>query len=358
MTLKDSDAVALKAEIVTLAKALGFQQLGISNADLGEHAQRYKDWLDQDYHGELDYMARHGSKRWTPNELIPGTIRVISVRMDYMSDPEDPALLLKQNDKAYISRYSLGRDYHKLIRSRLKKLIAGIRELAGEHDFRAFVDSAPVLERALAQKSGLGWFGKNTMILNRQAGSWFFLGEIYTDLPLPIDPPYTEEHCGRCTACLDICPTEAFVGPYVLDGRKCISYLTIELKGAIPEALRSKIGNRIFGCDDCQIVCPWNRFSHASTEPDFSPRHKLNDIQLIELFAWDEDTFLEKTAGSAIRRTGYEGWLRNIAVALGNATTSTSVITALKSRLNDPSELVQEHVNWALLQHQPGQTKP
>jgi len=348
--LNNEQANSLSQQIKAQAKRLGFQQIGITDTDLSAHIPAYQNWLDQGFHADLDYMKKHGSKRWQAEELIPGTLRVISVRMDYMSDPESPMEVLNQPDKAYISRYSLGRDYHKLIRSRLKKLIAFIQESAQEYEFRAFVDSAPVLERAFAHKAGLGWFGKNTMIINRQAGSWFFLGEIYTDLPLPIDAPYEQEHCGRCTACLDICPTQAFKGPHILDSRRCISYLTIELKGSIPLELRSKMGNRIFGCDDCQLVCPWNRFSKPSQESDFSPRHQLNTASLIELFSWDETTFLSRTEGSAIRRAGYESWLRNIAVALGNANPSEDIIQALNARLEHDSDIVREHTEWALEQ--------
>jgi len=356
-TISPEQAIALKRDIVQEARRLGFQQLGVTDTDLGEHRDRYQAWLDAGFHGDLDYMEKHGAKRWTPEALVDGTLRVLSVRMDYFSDEGDANAVLQDQDKAYISRYTLGRDYHKTLRKRLKKLIQYIQTTAQEYDFRAFVDSAPVLERALAQKAGLGWFGKNTMVLNRQAGSWFFLGEIYTNLPLPLDAPYSEEHCGRCTACLDVCPTQAFKGPYLLDGRRCISYLTIELKGAIPVELRPKMGNRIFGCDDCQLVCPWNRFSRKSPEPDFIPRHGLNDGELADLFAWDEATFLTRTEGSAIRRAGYEGWLRNIAVALGNAPSSENVINALKARQNHPSSLVREHVAWALLQHANSETE-
>jgi len=338
-------------KIKDAAYELGFQQAGITNTDLSEHIDRYQNWLKAGHHGELDYMHKHGSKRWQPSELEEGTLRVISVRMDYFSDPESPIDALNNSDKAYISRYSLGRDYHKVIRSRLKKLIQSIKIEAQNHQFRAFVDSAPILERAFAQKSGLGWFGKNTMIINRGAGSWFFLGEIFTNLPLKIDQPYQKEHCGKCTACLDICPTQAFNGPYIVDSRRCISYLTIELKGSIPIELRSKMGNRIFGCDDCQLVCPWNKFSKPSQEDDFSPRNTLNDITLLELFSWDETTFLSKTEGSAIRRAGYESWLRNIAIALGNAQTSKSIITALKNKATHASPIVKEHTLWALSQH-------
>ena len=352
--MKDTPSITtsrqLKDDISAFACELGFQQMGVTNTELSEHVDRYQNWLNAGHHGELDYMSKHGSKRWQADELVAGTLRVISLRMDYFTDPESPLTQLNQADKAYISRYSLGRDYHKLIRSRLKKLIAFIKERANHYQFRAFVDSAPILERAFAQKAGLGWFGKNAMIINRGAGSWFFLGEIFTDLPLELDQPYDKEHCGKCTACLDICPTQAFKGPYIVDSRRCISYLTIELKGSIPIELRSKMGNRIFGCDDCQLVCPWNRFSKPSKEADFSPRHHLNDKTLLELFNWDEATFLEKTEGSAIRRAGYESWLRNIAIALGNANHNPAITTALTLKLSYPSTIVQEHVIWALEQ--------
>jgi epoxyqueuosine reductase len=351
--LTPTQALQLRHSIIEEAKRLGFQQVGVTDTDLSSHVQHYADWLKNDYHGDLEYMQSHGSKRWTPGQLIDGTLRVISLRMDYLSDePQHAADILNQPEQAYISRYTLGRDYHKLLRNRLKHLISFIREHTETHyNFRAFVDSAPVLERALAQKAGLGWFGKNTMLINRSAGSWFFIAEIYTDLDLPLDEPYTEEHCGSCTSCLDKCPTDAFVAPYVLDAKRCISYLTIESKEAIPLELRAKMGNRIFGCDDCQIVCPWTKFSQASDEQDFQPRHKLDTQKLVSLFLWSEEEFLTKTEGSAIRRTGYEGWLRNIAVALGNAPTSESVIHALKTQENSPSELVFEHVQWALEQH-------
>jgi epoxyqueuosine reductase len=348
--LNEDQARDLSLQIKAEGKRLGFQQIGVTDTDLSRHIPAYQAWLENGYHANLDYMEKHGSKRWQADELIPGTLRVISVRMDYMSDPEPPITTLNQSDKAYISRYSLGRDYHKLIRSRLKKLIDFIEERAQAFDFRAFVDSAPVLERAFAQKAGLGWFGKNTMLINRSAGSWFFLGEIYTDLPLPIDPPYDQEHCGRCTACLDICPTQAFKGPYILDSKRCISYLTIELKGSIPLELRPKMGNRIFGCDDCQLVCPWNRFSEPTQEEDFSPRHQLNTATLIELFSWDEATFLNRTEGSAIRRAGYESWLRNIAIAMGNAQYSEQIMHSLQTRLHHESAIIREHVEWAIEQ--------
>lgn len=343
----------LWSSIVKKSETLGFQQIGVTSTQLDEHIARYQKWLDQGLNADLEYMSAHGSKRWKPGELIEGTLRVISVRMDYLPEHVDNAnAQLSNPEAAYISRYTLGRDYHKLIRNRLKHLIKFIREESESTlNFRAFVDSAPVLERAIAQKSGLGWFGKNTMIINRNAGSWFFLGEIYTDLMLPLSPEYTEEHCGSCTACLDVCPTNAFTDPYSLDTAKCISYLTIENKGEIPEDLRQQLGNRIFGCDDCQLVCPWNKFANLSSEDDFSPRHNLDNATLIELFNWTEEEFLSRTEGSAIRRTGYTGWLRNIAVALGNAPSNSDIINALKSKANHSSPLVKEHVEWALKQH-------
>jgi len=330
---------------------LGFQQLGISDIDLGEHPAYLQRWLDAGYHGEMDYMAKHGDRRSHPEQLLPGTLRVLSLRMDYLSDGTQPLTVLESPEKAYISRYTLGRDYHKLIRKRLARLAKRIEaEAGGSH--RAFVDSAPVLERAIAEQAGLGWIAKNTMLINSDAGSWFFLGEIYTDLPLPVDPPQQDKHCGSCRACLDICPTDAFVGPFELDARRCISYLTIEHAGSIDEELRPLMGNRIFGCDDCQLVCPWNKFARPTTETDFSPRHQLADSDLVELFLWDQATWEQKTEGSALRRIGFERWLRNIAIALGNAPTSPEVLGALRSRKDFPSELVREHVQWALDHHQ------
>ncbi len=300
----------------------------------------------------MEYMASHGTMRSRPDELVPGTLRVISVRMDYLPEDTQMAQMLAQPEQAYVSRYALGRDYHKLIRKRLQQLAEKISQEIGPFGHRAFVDSAPVLEKALARKAGLGWVGKNTLILNRKAGSWFFLGELLVDLPLPIDQPDDRDHCGKCTACLQVCPTQAFVGDRVLDARRCISYLTIELKGAIPEDLRPLIGNRVFGCDDCQLVCPWNRFAKPTQEDDFQPRHRLDNSSLVELFMWTEDEFLARTLGSPIRRTGYERWLRNLAVGLGNAPSTIPVLEALKARLEHPSELVREHVRWALQQHQ------
>lgn len=352
MSAAQIDLVALTASIREWASALGFQQLGISDVDLSADEARFEAYLAAGYHGEMAYMASHGTKRTRPDELVPGTVRVISVRMDYLPENTEKAQVLAQADKAYISRYALGRDYHKLIRKRLQKLAEKITEVVGPFGHRAFVDSAPVLEKPLAQKAGLGWMGKNTLILNRQAGSWFFLGELFVDLPLPVDEPHVRDHCGSCVACLEVCPTQAFVGERILDARRCISYLTIELKGSIPEELRPLMGNRVFGCDDCQLVCPWNRFAKPTQEDDFQPRHGLDNSSLAELFMWSEEQFLKRTQGSPIRRTGYERWLRNLAIGLGNAPTTIPVLEALQARLDYPSELVQEHVRWALQQHQ------
>ncbi len=346
------DLLALTASIREWAVQLGFQQVGITDIDLTEDALRLDAYLAAGYHGEMEYMASHGTMRSRPDELVPGTLRVISVRMDYLPEDTQMAQMLAQPEQAYVSRYALGRDYHKLIRKRLQQLAEKISQEIGPFGHRAFVDSAPVLEKPLARKAGLGWVGKNTLILNRKAGSWFFLGELLVDLPLPIDQPNDRDHCGKCTACLQVCPTQAFVGDRVLDARRCISYLTIELKGAIPEELRPLIGNRVFGCDDCQLVCPWNRFAKPTQEDDFQPRHRLDNSSLVELFMWTEDEFLARTLGSPIRRTGYERWLRNLAVGLGNAPSTIAVLEALKARLEHPSELVREHVRWALQQHQ------
>jgi epoxyqueuosine reductase len=346
---------SLALQIKQWGQELGFQQVGITDTDLSAAEVHLQNWLANNFHGEMDYMQRHGVKRSRPALLHEGTVRVISVRMDYLTEANaamnqtlaDPA-------SAYISRYALGRDYHKMMRNRLQKLADKIQAevflSTQKRDLnlgmRAFVDSAPVLEKALAEKAGLGWIGKHSNLINRKAGSWFFLGEIYTDLPLPIDSQATA-HCGACTACLDICPTQAIVAPYQVDARRCISYLTIELHGSIPEELRSLIGNRIYGCDDCQIICPWNRFARMTGETDFNPRHQLNTQQLLDVFAWSEKTFLAKTEGSAIRRIGHDRWLRNIAIALGNAPVSPSIIEALKAKLGHHSEMVREHVQWA-----------
>lgn len=345
------DLVELARRVKTWGQELGFQQVGIADTDLNEAETHLLDWLAQGRHGEMAYMADHGTRRSRPAELAPGTLRVISARMDYWPRDAAPAdALLADPDRGYIARYALGRDYHKVIRSRLQKLTDRIETAVGHFSYRVFTDSAPVMEKPLAQKAGLGWIGKHTNLLHRDAGSWFFLGEIYTDLPLPTDAPVAD-HCGTCRACIDICPTRAIVAPYELDARRCISYLTIELKGPIPVELRPLMGNRIFGCDDCQLVCPWNRFARPTAEPDFSPRHGLDAPELARLFGWSEAEFLKRTEGSAIRRAGYEGWLRNIAVALGNAPAGDDVIGALRARADHPSGLVREHVRWALARH-------
>ncbi|GAP67425.1 Fe-S electron transport protein [Mizugakiibacter sediminis] len=342
------DYAALAADIRRWGAELGFQQVGIADVRLAEDEAHLLDWLQAGYHGSMDYMARHGVKRSRPAELQPGTLRVISVRMNYApADIGEAWSVLRDPTLGYVSRYALGRDYHKLIRSRLQKLAERIAAVTGPFGYRAFADSAPVLEKALARNAGLGWTGKHTLLLNREAGSYFFLGELYTDLPLPVDAPVSA-HCGRCTRCIDVCPTQAIVAPYKLDARRCISYLTIERREAIPPELRPLIGNRIFGCDDCQLVCPWNRYAQAATEPDFAPRHALGSSRLVELFAWSEEEFLARTEGMAIRRAGYEGWLRNVAVALGNAPYSGEVVAALQARADHPSALVREHVAWAL----------
>jgi len=344
-------APTLARDIKTWARELGFQHTGIAETDLAADEARLLAWLDAGRHGEMDYMQRHGVRRSRASELHPGTLRVISVRMDYLCDAAAPAeRILDAPALAYVSRYALGRDYHKLIRRRLQKLADRITHAVGTFSYRVFTDSAPVLEKPLARNAGLGWIGKHTNLLCRDAGSWFFLGEIYTDLPLPADSP-VDDHCGTCRACLDACPTGAIVAPYELDARLCISYLTIELRGSIPETLRPQIGNRIFGCDDCQLVCPWNRFAGRTAETDFAPRNGLDAASLAELFQWSEEEFLLRTRGSAIRRIGYECWLRNIAVALGNAPRAEDVIAALSARREHPSALVREHVAWALARH-------
>ena len=345
------DYAALARDIKRWARELGFSDAGIADIELGADAAHLARWLDAGHHGEMDYMHRHGSKRTRPDELQPGTRRVISVRMDHVPPDVRAAWpVLADGRLGYIARYALGRDYHKLLRRRLQLLAERIGAAIGPFGYRAYVDSAPVLEKALARNAGLGWIGKHTVLIHRHAGSYFLLGELYTDLPLPVDAP-ASAHCGSCRRCLDVCPTQAIVAPYVLDARRCISYLTIELKGAIPEPLRKPIGNRIFGCDDCQLICPWNKFAQLSGEPDFAPRHGLDGARLVELFGWSEQEFLTRSEGMAIRRPGYQGWLRNIAVALGNAPSSAEVIEALRARADHPSALVREHVHWALAQH-------
>mgnify|MGYP001161706245 CR=1 FL=1 len=342
------DWAALAEDIKRWAQDLGFQQAGISAGTLDGDEAHLQRWLAEGRHGSMAYMAVHGSKRSRPAELVPGTLRVISVRMDYgVDDDEGCWRTLADGQRAYVARYALGRDYHKVLRGRLQKLADRIAGVVGPFGYRAFVDSAPVLERALARDAGLGWIGKNTCVINTQAGSWFFLGELYTDLPLPVDQP-ASEHCGTCTRCIEVCPTQAIVAPNLLDARRCISYLTIENAGAIPVEFRRAMGNRVFGCDDCQLVCPWNKFAKRHALPDFEPRHDLDRATLLELFAWDEEEFLRRTEGSAIRRTGHEGWLRNLAVALGNAPHSAAIVAALRARATHPSALVREHVEWAL----------
>ena len=341
----------LSRQIKQWGLTLGLDAVGITDIDLTEAESRLDHWLTKQYHGEMDYMARHGTKRSRPSELESGTLRVISARLNYLPEPTNHALqVLEDPKKAFISRYALGRDYHKVLRKRLQKLVEQIRQAVSGARYRVFVDSAPVLEKPLAEKAGLGWIGKHTNLIAKEAGSWFFLGEIYTDIPLICDQP-ARNHCGTCRACLEICPTQAIIAPYELDARRCISYLTIELKSAIPEPFRAPIGNRIYGCDDCQQVCPWNRFARLTREQDFLARASLDSSSLIDLFDWDEETFLKRTEGSAIRRIGHLRWLRNIAVALGNAPTSAGVVTALKNRLDHQSPLVREHVRWALEQH-------
>lgn len=338
----------LKAKLGNWASELGFQQIGITGIELSEDEAHLLNWLQAGHHGSMDYMERHGSKRSRPAELVAGTVRVISVRMDYQpAEARDSWDVLGDAESGYVARYALGCDYHKLMRNRLQKLADRLADEVGPFGYRAFVDSAPVLERALARNAGIGWIGKHTCVINRNAGSWFLLGELYTDLELPVDAP-ASNHCGSCRRCIDVCPTQAIIGPYQVDARRCISYLTIELRDAIPVELRRAMGNRIFGCDDCQLVCPWNKFARPSTEVDFKPRHGLDGLALIELFAWSESEFLKRTEGSPIRRAGYQGWLRNIAVALGNAPPTPATLQALRRRLDDPSELVREHVIWAL----------
>jgi epoxyqueuosine reductase len=345
------DPATLGADIKRWGKALGFQEVGICDANLSAEETQLLAWLDAGFHGEMDYMAKHGVKRARPAELVPGTLRIISVRLNYCPPAAKESWpVLEDGNAAFISRYALGRDYHKVMRGKLQQLAETIAAHIGSYTYRVFTDSAPVLEVALAAKSGLGWRGKHTLLLTRDAGSLFFLGEIYTDLPLPIDEAQAE-HCGSCQKCLDVCPTQAIVAPYQLDARRCISYLTIELKGSIPEQLRPLIGNRVYGCDDCQLACPWNRFAQLSELDDFAVRNGLDAVTLVELFAWGEADFNKRLAGSAIRRIGYECWLRNIAVGLGNAPPSPEVATALRSRENDPSALVREHVAWAMAQH-------
>ena len=352
-----TDFAQLANDIKTWGRALGFQEIGISDTELTREENYLQQWLDSGYHGDMDYMARHGSARARPGELVPGTLRVISARLNYQPPTtRDSWATMNDTEAAFISRYALGRDYHKVLRSKLQTLATKIEGQIGAFKYRVFTDSAPVMEVALARKAGLGWRGKHTLLLTREAGSWFFLGELYTDLPLPVDGAVTE-HCGTCAKCIDICPTKAIIGPYKLDARRCISYLTIEHKGAIPLELRPLMGNRIYGCDDCQLVCPWNKFATVTAESDFAVRNGLDNVTLMELFLWSAADFKRRLEGSPIRRIGHERWLRNIAVALGNALAKTDtsdsrtpIMAALEGRKDHPSALVREHIAWALQQ--------
>jgi epoxyqueuosine reductase len=354
ITTSSADAIdldSLAQEIKSWGIELGFQQVAITDINLDDYKGHFNSWLDNGYHAEMAYMANNKEKRCDPSKLLEGTCRVICVRMDYALESSNSLAPLRNSNYAYVSRYARGRDYHKLIRKRLQSLAEKITSKIGPHGYRAFTDSAPVLERALAEKSGLGWIGKNTLLINKQAGSWFFLGELFTDLPLPIDKTESD-HCGSCSACIDICPTNAFVAPNLLDASKCISYLTIELRTSIPVEFRRAMGNRVFGCDDCQLICPWNKFTKVSTEEDFAPRHGLDTATLLGLFKWTEKEFLANTEGSAIRRIGYECWQRNLAVGLGNAASGAEILAALTAQLDNASPMVREHVQWALEQHQ------
>jgi epoxyqueuosine reductase len=345
------DLTQLAARIKQWGMRLGFQAVGIADTQLEHAEQRLLAWLSSDMHGEMDYMAKHGAKRARPAELVPGTLRVISLRMNYRPpQARDSWEVMHDSRRAFISRYALGRDYHKVLRNRLEELARRIRAEIGSCSYRVFTDSAPVMEVELADKAGIGWRGKHTLLLTREHGSWFFLGEIYTDLALPVDAPQAS-HCGTCQACLEVCPTRAILRPYTLDARRCISYLTIEHKSAIPAELRPLMGNRVYGCDDCQLACPWNKFAQETQESDFHVRNGLDDASLVDLFAWSENDFSDRLAGSAIRRIGHEQWLRNIAVALGNAATAPAVIAALEARRDHASALVREHVAWALERH-------
>lgn len=347
MSFNQENLLELAVNIKTWGQALGFQQVGITDTELTGPSQHLAHFLQKGHHGEMEYLKRYSLKRSEPATLHPGTIRVITARMDYFPPSVESSHTLHNSKLGFISRYTLGRDYHKLVRKRLNQLAQKITKISGSFGYRAFCDSAPVLEKALAEKAGLGWIGKHTNLINRKAGSWFFLGEIYTDLPLPVDKP-TTAHCGSCRACIEICPTKAIIAPYQLDARGCISYLTIENKGPIPTELRPLLGNRIYGCDDCQLICPWNRYAKITAEKDFYPRHGLDNPKLIALFNWTENEFLHYTEGSAMRRIQYEQWLRNLAVALGNAPFDTEIMTTLSERKTYPSILVQEHVQWAI----------
>jgi len=339
----------INLKIDAWGKELGFDAAGISQVDLSVAEQRLLDWLKLGYYGDMEWMHRHGTKRSRPAELLPGTLSIISVRMDYLPpDAADAEMVLNQPELGYVSRYALGRDYHKVVKKRLEQLAKKLREAVGEFGYRVFTDSAPVLEKPIAVKAGLGWMGKHTNVLSRDAGSWFFLGEIYTDLPLT-ETGAVSDHCGACTACIDICPTKAIIAPYELDARLCISYLTIEHKGSIPTELRPLLGNRIYGCDDCQLICPWNRFAQFSDEPDYQPREQLDAARLSALLEWSEEEFLDKMAGSPIRRIGYERWQRNLAVASGNAPASFALLNRLEEKRKlSYSVIVDEHIDWAI----------
>ena len=348
---REPDYAALRTQLEVRARELGFSAIGVSDVQLDADERHLQAWLAAGRHGEMGYMARHGLKRSRPAELLPGTVRVISARMDYWPGAaRPPGDVLGDASLAYLSRYALGRDYHKLMRRGLQQLATQLGTLLRSHGYRVYSDSAPVLEKALARNAGLGWIGKHTNLIARDAGSYFFLGEIYTDLPLPVDAP-ASAHCGSCSACIPACPTGAIVAPYQLDARRCISYLTIELAGAIPEELRAPMGNRIYGCDDCQLVCPWNKYARDAAHPDFKVRHALDAPRLCELFSWSAAQFTARLSGSAIYRIGHERWLRNIAVALGNAQGTEETLAALATRREDPSALVREHVHWALARH-------
>jgi epoxyqueuosine reductase len=349
MTAATINYQELTQKIKLWGKELGFSEVGFSDIDLSSHEKALTNWLAKNYHGDMDYMAKHGLMRARADELVPNTISVISARMDYLPSDAKFAQTLKNKDKAYISRYALGRDYHKLMRKRLKQLGEKIEQYCQQFNFRPFVDSAPILERPLAEKAGLGWVGKHSLLINEQAGSWFFLGELLVDIPLPVTTK-SENQCGSCVSCIKICPTQAIVEPYVVDARKCISYLTIELRDAIPEQYRKAIGNRVYGCDDCQLICPWNKFAQLTAQDDFQPRQNLDNTDLLVLFSWDEETFLAKTQGSPIRRIGFECWQRNIAVGLGNAQYHPEIISQLEAKLPSVTIMVAEHINWALAQ--------
>ncbi|MCU4676344.1 tRNA epoxyqueuosine(34) reductase QueG [Catenovulum sp. 2E275] len=350
MSLNQQQLKNLATQIKLWGKELGFNQVGICDLNLSAHEDKLTEWLNKGFHGEMEYMAKYGLMRARPAELHPGSIRAISVRMDYLPEHAQFAQTLKQTDKAYVSRYAIGRDYHKVLRNKLKQLGQKIEQQTELNTgFRPFVDSAPIMERPLAEKAGLGWVGKHSLVLDENAGSWFFLGELLINLPLPVDEP-VKEQCGSCVACMTLCPTNAIVAPYEVDARKCISYLTIELQGEIPLEFRQLIGNRIYGCDDCQLACPWNRYAQLSQEQDFKQRHGLLSQDLLTLWHWDEKTFLDNTQGSPIRRIGYQRWQRNLAIGLGNADFSPAILNALQAKLTESSELVKNHINWAIEQ--------